>query len=333
MTDALIKIGVLSAIFASVFLLAQLLVGGAWRRRVATSAVNLRLRMIREGGSREDVVARLRKNTPREFPGLPGFIATRLTATQWILMACAVPLAPVQVIALMGGIFLALCIALLLGARAGGFPLTFGVLQMVIVLAFAAAIGLPLMVFNIVAQRRRKRIEEQFPVALDVFVRALRSGHPIASAIDLLTHEMEDPIGSEFGLVSDEVAYGANLSEALEDMAERWNLDDMRMFVVSLSVQSETGGNLAEILQNLSEVIRARASLYLKVRALSSEGRMTGWMLTILPVVTLVGMFAVNPGFYLDVARDPIFVFGFPTLLAIYLVGFVMIRRMVDLKV
>jgi len=333
MTDALIKIGVLSAIFASVFLIAQLLVGGAWRRRVATSAVNLRLRMIREGGSREDVVARLRKNTPREFPGLPGFIATRLTATQRILMASAVPLAPVQVIALMGGIFLALCIALLLGARAGGFPLTFGVLQMVIVLAFAAAIGLPLMVFNIVAQRRRKRIEEQFPVALDVFVRALRSGHPIASAIDLLTHEMEDPIGSEFGLVSDEVAYGANLSEALEDMAERWNLDDMRMFVVSLSVQSETGGNLAEILQNLSEVIRARASLYLKVRALSSEGRMTGWMLTILPVVTLVGMFAVNPGFYLDVARDPIFVFGFPTLLAIYLVGFVMIRRMVDLKV
>ena len=333
MTDALIKIGVLSAIFASVFLLAQLLVGGAWRRRVATSAVNLRLRMIREGGSREDVVARLRKNTPREFPGLPDFVATRLTAIQRILMASAVPLAPVQVIALMGGIFLALCIVLLLGARAGGFPLTFGVLQMVIVLAFASAIGLPLMIFNIVAQRRRKRIEDQFPVALDVFVRALRSGHPIASAIDLLTHEMEDPIGSEFGLVSDEVAYGANLSEALEDMAERWNLDDMRMFVVSLSVQSETGGNLAEILQNLSEVIRARASLYLKVRALSSEGRMTGWMLTILPVVTLVGMFAVNPGFYLDVARDPIFVFGFPTLLAIYLIGFLMIRRMVDLKV
>jgi tight adherence protein B len=116
-------------------------------------------------------------------------------------------------------------------------------------------------------------------------------------------------------------------------MAERWDLDDIRMFVVSLSVQTETGGNLAEILQNLSEVIRARASLYMKVRALSSEGRMTGWMLTILPVLTLVGMFAVNPGFYLDVARDPIFVVGFPALLAVYAIGFVMIRRMVDLKV
>src|SRR5215217_6571535 len=116
-------------------------------------------------------------------------------------------------------------------------------------------------------------------------------------------------------------------------MAERWDLADMRMFVVSLSVQSETGGNLAEILQNLSEVIRARASLYMKVRALSSEGRMTGWMLTILPVLTLVGMFLVNPRFYLDVARDPIFVIGFPALFTLYLIGFITIRRMVDLKV
>jgi tight adherence protein B len=116
-------------------------------------------------------------------------------------------------------------------------------------------------------------------------------------------------------------------------MAERWDLDDMRMFVVSLSVQSETGGNLAEILQNLSEVIRARASLYMKVRALSSEGRMTGWMLTVLPVLTFVGLFLVNPRFYLDVARDPIFILGFPTLMVVYLIGFIMIRKMVDLKV
>jgi tight adherence protein B len=256
-----------------------------------------------------------------------------MRAIQRMLMASAIPLGPAQILMVMGALFLGLCVVLLLSARAGGFPLTFGIFQMVIVVAFAAAVALPLMIINIISQRRRKRIEEQFPVSLDVFVRALRSGHPIASAIDLLTHEMEDPIGSEYGLVSDEVSYGAGLSEALEDMAERWDLEDMRMFVVSLSVQSETGGNLAEILQNLSEVIRARASLYMKVRALSSEGRMTGWMLTVLPVLTLVGMFMVNPSFYLDVARDPIFVMGFPALLTLYLIGFIMIRRMVDLKV
>lgn len=333
MQDALIKIVLLSAIFASVFLLAQLAIGASWSRRAATGAVNLRLRMIREGGTRESVIARLRKNSPREYKSLPPILAAWLQSIQRMLLASAIPFSPSQVLIAMAALFAVLCLTLLVGAVTGGFALTFGVLQMVVAVAFAAAIALPLMIISRIAQRRRKKMVEQFPVALDVFVRALRSGHPIAAAIELLTHEMEDPIGSEFGMVSDEVSYGADLSEALADMAERWDMDDIRMFVVSLSVQSETGGNLAEILQNLSDVIRARASLYMKVRALSSEGRMTGWMLTVLPVLTFVGFFVVNPAFYLDVATDPIFVIGFPALLTLYLIGFVMIRKMVDLKV
>ena len=164
-------------------------------------------------------------------------------------------------------------------------------------------------------------------------MRALRSGHPIASALDLLTREMEDPIGSEYGLVTDEVSYGAELTDALDAMADRWDLEDMRMFVVSLTVQSETGGNLAEILENLSKIIRSRAALYMKVRALSSEGRMTAWMLSILPIFAFVSMFMVNPGFYFDVARDPIFLIGFPSLILLYFIGLLMIRRMIDLKV
>jgi tight adherence protein B len=166
-----------------------------------------------------------------------------------------------------------------------------------------------------------------------VFVRGLRAGHPIAAALDLLTVEMPDPIGTQFGLVVDEVTYGAELRDALLIMAERWDLDDMRRFVVSLSVQNESGGNLAEILENLSKVIRERQSMYLKVRALSSEGRMTGVMLTVLPVFTFVMLFILSPGFFLDVANDPIFVPGFVVLVAMYLAGFFMIRKMVDLKV
>ena len=149
----------------------------------------------------------------------------------------------------------------------------------------------------------------------------------------MLTQEMDDPLGSAFGLVCDEVAYGAELTDALNDMAERWNLDDIRMFVVSISVQNETGGNLAEILDNLSKVIRERASLYLKVRALSSEGRMTGWLLTALPIIMFVSLFSINPPFYLDVAGDPIFYIGFPVMLAWYVVGVVAIRKMVNIKV
>jgi len=229
--------------------------------------------------------------------------------------------------------FTLVSVILLLGASFAGFPLTGGVFLLAFSLAFAMAAGLPVMIINMIATRRRKKMEQQFPVSIDIFVRALRSGHPVAGAINLLTTEMEDPIGSEFGMVSDEIAYGADLTDALEAMADRWDLEDIRMFVVSLAVQSETGGNLAEILENLSTIIRARASLYLKVRALSSEGRMTGWILTVLPVITFVSMFFVNPAFYLDVAQDPIFMFGLPTMIVWYFVGVFWIRKLVDIKV
>jgi tight adherence protein B len=214
-----------------------------------------------------------------------------------------------------------------------GIGISFG--RLVISAAFATLLGaaLPMMFFNYRATRMKKKMEEQFPVALDVFVRGLRAGHPIAAALDLLTVEMPDPIGSQFGLVVDEVTYGAELRDALQAMAERWGLDDMRMFVVSLSVQNETGGNLAEILENLSRVIRERAAMMMKVRALSSEGRMTALMLTVLPLFTFTMLFILNPRFFLDVADDPWFVPGFTALIILYLIGFFSIRKMVDLKV
>ena len=116
-------------------------------------------------------------------------------------------------------------------------------------------------------------------------------------------------------------------------MAERWDLEDMRMFVVSLSIQNETGGNLAEILENLSRVIRERHAMLLKVRALSSEGRMTALILTVLPIMTFVLLFILNPSFFLDVANDPWFLPGFASLAVLYAIGFVWIRKLTNLKV
>jgi tight adherence protein B len=144
---------------------------------------------------------------------------------------------------------------------------------------------------------------------------------------------MPDPIGSEFGLVVDEVTYGADFRDALQAMADRWDMEELRMFVVSLSIQMETGGNLAEILENLARVIRERASMMMKVRALSSEGRMTAVMLTLLPVFSFTVLFLFRPTFYLDVADDPAFLPGFVSLLLLYAVGFFIIRRLIDLKV
>lgn len=333
MSELVFRLAILLAIFGSVFVVSQLVLGSAWRRRAQFAAVNMRMRMLREGVRRDEIMARLRKNAVDDFARVPEPFAGVLRAFQRTLFASGVPFSMSQVLAAMGLFCLVVFVVLWTGSRAAGFYTGPGVLLLLIVLSASIAIILPIMAANIIAQRRRKRIQEQFPVALDVFVRALRSGHPIASAIDLLTRELEDPIGSEFGLVADEISYGAELTEALDAMAERWDQEDIRMFVVSLSVQIETGGNLAEILQNLSDVIRARASLYMKVRALSSEGRMTGWMLSVLPVFAFVSMFIVNPGFYLDVARDSIFVFGFSGLMVLYVIGVITIRKMIDLKV
>ena len=329
----IVRFFLLIAVFVSVFLLLQVVFRITADRTVHLSAINKRLRMIRQGTQREDVIAEFRRNDPlRDVQG-EGIIASRNRKFRQNLMMADVPFGPGQVLLAMAVIFFILAIIIALFASLYNFPLTFGVMQLILAVAAAISIALPLAILSFMAQRRRKRMQEQFPVALDIFVRALRSGHPVASAIELLTQEMEDPIGSQFGLVADEVSYGADLTAALDSMAERWDMDDIRMFVVSLSLQNETGGNLAEILENLSEVIRERASLYMKVRALSSEGRMTGWILGVLPIVLFVMLFSLNPPFYLEVALDPIFFIGFPILIVWYLFGIYMIRRLIDLKV
>jgi tight adherence protein B len=221
----------------------------------------------------------------------------------------------------------------IIGAAYAGYSLTLGLAQLALIFGLCLGTVIPMLILSRMAGRRLKKMQEQFPVALDIFVRGLKSGHPVSSALDLLTKEMQDPIGSEFGLVVDEVAYGADLRDALQSMANRWGLEDIQMFVVSLSIQNETGGNLAEILTNLATVIRERASMFLKVRALSSEGRMTAVLLTALPVLAFVGLFLVNPAFYLDVSQDPVFIIGFIGLITLYFIGFFTIKSMVNLKV
>jgi len=333
MTALLIRLAVLIAIFASVFLVSQVVVGAMVNRRSERTAINKRLTLLRSGLDRETVAVNLLKNAPPVLSPDAGWIERARVGFIRMAMMSALP---VQAGTLMNGMGIAFCaVAVLIFVLVWGaqIAISAGVVLLVVVISAALAIGVPVMAVNWMAQRRRRKMEEQFPVALDVFTRSLRAGHPIASAIFLITEEMADPIGSEFGIVSDEVSYGAELSDALAAMAERWDLEDMRMFVVCVSVQSETGGNLAEILENLSTVIRARAALYMKVRALSSEGRMTAWMLTGLPIITLLSVFSVSPQFYLDVAQDGIFIWGFASLLLLYGFGVFVIRKMVDLKV
>src|SRR5215212_9355466 len=324
----------LVCVFGAVVLAAEVLVRAYAARRSETKAIHWRLSAIGAGREGRGQASGLRRDASSVPEGLPPTLDKLAHALERMLFQARVSMAIPRLMLLLIVAPLAIFFSfLLLMAAHWGVGISFG--RIVITGTFAFLIGavLPLFVLNWKAERNRKKIEDQFPVALDVFVRGLRAGHPIAAALDLLTVEMPDPIGSQFGIVVDEVTYGADLRDALQAMADRWGLDDMRMFVVSLSVQNETGGNLAEILENLSQVIRERASMMMKVRALSSEGRMTAIMLTALPVVAFTLLFLGNPRFYLDVADDPAFVPGYVGLLILYTIGFVSIRRMIDLKV
>jgi tight adherence protein B len=324
----------LVCLFGAVVLAAETLLRALAASRAEGKAINMRLSLIGRGRSVGETLNILRRTMSTVPHGLPPFLDKLARQFERMLMQAQLTIPTGRLMLLMCLAPLAIFFGLLLLMSAWwGMGISLGRIVISVVFALLLGTGFPVMLINYKASRTRRRMEEQFPVALDVFVRGLRAGHPIAAALELLTVEMPDPIGSEFGLTVDEVTYGAELRDALQNMAERWDLDDMRMFVVSLSVQNETGGNLAEILENLSKVVRDRHAMLLKVRALSSEGRMTAWMLTILPIFTFVLLFTMKPAFFLDVADDPWFIPGFTGLGILYLIGFFIIRKMVDLKV
>ena len=329
-----IRAVILICVFGAVALLAEVLIRFIAANRAEGQAINLRLKMIGRGHSHAETMNILRRTTSALPEGLPPSIDRLGRRFERMLMQAQITVpTPRLMLLIMFAPVVIFFVLLLMMALWWGIGISFGRLLITITFSIVLGAGLPMMFLNYRATKTRKKMQEQFPVALDVFVRGLRAGHPIAAALDLLTVEMPDPIGSQFGIVVDEVTYGAELRDALQNMAERWDLDDMRMFVVSLSVQNETGGNLAEILENLSQVIRERQSMMMKVRALSSEGRMTAIMLTFLPIFAFVMLFAFNPKFFLDVADDPMFIPGFGFLIVLYLIGFFTIRKMIDLKV
>ncbi|HEU4877300.1 MAG TPA: type II secretion system F family protein [Sphingomicrobium sp.] len=333
MSDIWLRAAFLVCVFGAVLLGVERLVAWVAQSRTDSRAVNQRLREMKSGRDEETTLAMLRLSSLQIAESLPQMLRPIGSKFDRMMTAAQLGISPKRVLLFLLLTPIALLLLGLVTLLATGAPI--GVGRLVMLTTIAALIGgvLPAMILQVRANRAKRKMVEQFPIALDVFVRGLRAGHPISAALEVLTVEMPDPIGTQFGRAVDEVTYGADLRDALQSMAERWDLDDMRMFVVSLSVQSETGGNLAEVLENLTKVIRERASMMMKVRALSSEGRMTAVMLTALPILAITALFLLNPPFYLDVADDPAFLVGFVGLAVLYMVGFITIRRMVDLKV
>jgi tight adherence protein B len=192
---------------------------------------------------------------------------------------------------------------------------------------------LPLMVLRWLRSRRQGKFAAQFPDALDIIVRSLRAGHPVPVAINMVGREMRDPIGSEFGMVTDEITYGADLETAMRNLYARIGSDDLPLFVTAVAIQGSTGGNLGEILQNLSGVIRERFKMRRKIRALAAEGRASAMILSALPIGMFFIILWLVPDFYGSVWDIPLtkeLVGGATVWMA---VGNLVMFRMVNFKI
>jgi tight adherence protein B len=194
-------------------------------------------------------------------------------------------------------------------------------------------IVLPLLMLRILRSRRQKAFGAQFPDALDMIVRSLRAGHPVPIAIAMVSREMKDPIGTEFGIVSDEITYGADLETAMRNLYFRVGQDDLPLFVTAVAIQGSTGGNLGEILENLSSVIRDRFKMRRKIRALAAEGRASALILSSLPIGIFLIIQLIAPDFYASVWDQSMTKIGLGAAATWMLFGNLIMWRMVNFRI
>jgi tight adherence protein B len=315
--------------FLAVVLLVQSLAGMAFDARERTSRVNRRISMLDSGMDPSDVYASLVRKSATGSASAVTRVEERIAE---YCRQADIHIAPRRFMAMVGGGILALWLVslVLLGSASGVSPVVNGVSSL-----FGAVVLVTLGTWVWLNGRRTgrmKKLEDQLPLALDIINRAVRAGHPVISAVQLAAQEMGDPVGSEFGLIVDETTYGLEFREALKNFGERTGSRDAAFFAISVSIQSQTGGNLAEILEGLANVIRGRNTLGKRVKALASEGKASAILLSVMPILMIGFMMAMQPAFYTSKVNDPIFWPAVAGVLTVYGIGLLMMRRIINFK-
>jgi len=286
------------------------------------SRVNRRLEMLDKGARRNEVMEKLRKEMEqhlrgRRFP-LYSILATKA-------QKAAIAFSPRQLVLLMVAVSFAAFIGLTIGTGTS--------LPVRIAVAIAMGVGGIFMWISMKAKKRMSLLEEQLPDAIELMVRSLKVGHPFSSAISIVASEVGDPLATEFGIIADEAAYGRDVGEALKDMAERLEMQDLRFLAVAVTIQQQSGGNLAEILAGLAKVIRARFRLFRRVKAITAEAQWSGKFLSGFPLLALVGIQLLDPNYYDKVLDHPAFIPACLVVGAFLIVNLIVMRALVNIKV
>jgi tight adherence protein B len=256
--------------------------------------VNRRLKLLKDQPDRESILIQLRRE--RGLTSSGGYSLKLVNLNQLVLQSgLTVGFGRLVTFVAIGAVM----------AFAAGMILRGNVMQAFLIALFAGLV-LPILVLRTLRKRRQKKFGAQFPDALDMIVRSLRAGHPVPIAISMVAREMQDPIGSEFGILADEITYGADLESGLRNLYFRVGQEDLPLFVTAVAIQGTTGGNLGEILQNLSAVIRERFKMRRKIRALAAEARASALILSSLPILIFAAIQFVTPEFYASVWEEDI---------------------------
>ena len=284
--------------------------------------VNRRLEMLERGAGREQVLEQLRKEMSQHMRSKSIPLYSILAEKAQKANIAFTPQQLVMVMVILAGVaFVGLTFA------------TGASLAIRAVLSVLMGVGAVFVWVNNTAKKRLGMIEEQLPEAVELMVRSLRVGHPFTSALQIVAKEVPDPLGSEMGVISDEAAYGRDVGEALKHMAERMDMQDMRFLAVAVTIQQTSGGNLAEILDGLAKVVRARFKLFRRVRAITAEAKWSGMFLSIFPIAALVMINVIQPNYYDDVKETSVFIPACLVVAGFLVANVFVMKALVNIKV
>ncbi|MEM6387526.1 MAG: type II secretion system F family protein [Pseudomonadota bacterium] len=251
-----------------------------------------RLQMIAKGATTEEILAILKPEEKQSFASRIPLVGDLPS----VLLQAGVMMS--------SGAFVTTCFA--------GFLIAFVVFSQLLnpviaaVAAFFLCMVVPILAVRLQRTQRVNELVRQLPDALDMMARGLKVGHPLQISLSSVANEMPDPIGTEFGLVVDQVAFGDDLVDAFNEFADRLNQEDVHYLATAIAIQHGTGGDLARVLTVLSKVIRERLTMRRKVKAVSAEGRLSAAILSVVPVIIFVGLNIMSPSYYGDISDEPL---------------------------
>lgn len=314
-------------VYGLIFIAVLLLVEGIYltvfgKSISLNSKVNRRLDMLEKGTGREQVFEQLRKEMAQHLKSssipLYSILARRAQRAN-------IAFSPFQLMLLMVALGVIAFIGMTVGTSTSP-PVRAAI-------SVGMGIGSVFIWINNKAKKRMAMMDEQLPDAVELMVRSLRVGHPFTSTLAIVAKEIPDPLGTEMGMIADEATYGRDVGEALKDMAERIEMQDLRFLAVAVTIQQTSGGNLAEILHGLSKVIRSRFKLFRRVNAITAEAKWSGSFLSGFPLLALIGINVAKPDYYDVVMETEYFVPACLVVAAFLVANVIVMKMLVNIKV